>query len=72
METLSPITPRKPELIIREINELMKVIEHTQSMMSQFPTDRLLQLASEQDQFRKKQLMKELHLSLMLYLYYMA
>ena len=72
METITQIAPRKPELIIREIGELMKIIDHTKEMLVQFPTDNLLKLASEQDENRKKQLLKELHLSLTLYLYYMA
>lgn len=72
METLTQITPRQPDLIIREISELTKVIDHTGEMTRQFPTDNMLKLASQQDEYRKKQLLKELHLSLTIYLYYMV
>lgn len=61
--------PRNPDVIIQEINELNHLIEHTQAMLRQFPNDRLLEVALQQDQYRKKNLAKELHLSLSLYLY---
>ena len=59
--------PRNPDIIIQEINELNHLIEHTQSTLRQFPDDKLLQVALQQDQHRKKNLAKELHLSLYLY-----
>ncbi len=61
--------PRNPDVIIQEINELNHLIEHTQATLRQFPEDKLLQIALQQDLHRKKNLAKELHLSLSLYLY---
>ena len=61
--------PRNPDVIIQEINELNHLIEHTQATLRQFPDDKLLQVALQQDLHRKKNLAKELHLSLSLYLY---
>lgn len=66
------IEPRHPDIIIREINELNRVIEHSQEKIRSFPNDKLLPIALEQDQYRKKQLAKELHLSLSIYLYSFA
>jgi len=64
--------PRNPDVIIREINDLNRIIEHTQETLIAFPNDKLLQTALQQDQFRKKNLAKELHLSLSIYLYQFA
>jgi len=64
--------PRNPDVIIQEINDLNHLIEHTQVTLRQFPNDKLLQLALQQDQHRKKNLAKELHLSLSIYLYQFA
>jgi hypothetical protein len=61
--------PRNPDVIIEEINELNRLIEHTQVALRQFPDDKLLEVALQQDLHRKKNLAKELHLSLSLYLY---
>ena len=61
--------PRNPDVIIQEINELNHLIEHTQATLRQFPEDKLLEVALQQDLHRKKNLAKELHLSLSLYLY---
>lgn len=63
------IEPRNPDIIIREINDLNQLIEHTQVTLQQFPDDKLLQIALQQDLHRKKNLAKELHLSLSIYLY---
>lgn len=66
------IEPRNPDIIIREINDLNHIIEHTQVTLRQFPDDKLLQIALQQDLYRKKNLAKELHLSLSIYLYQFA
>lgn len=63
------IEPRNPDIIIREINDLNQIISQSEQLSQQFPADGLLQLALKQDQHRKKQLAKELHLSLSIYLY---
>lgn len=39
------IEPRHPDIIIREINELNRVIEHSQEMIRSFPNDKLLPIA---------------------------
>lgn len=64
--------PRNPDIIIREINDLNRIIEHTQKTLLAFPDDKLLQTALQQDGYRKKNLAKELHLSLSIYLYQFA
>jgi len=63
------IEPRDPDTIIREINDLNQVILQSEQLLKKFADDELMQLASMQDQHRKKKLAKELHLSLSLYLY---
>lgn len=63
------IEPRDPDTIIREISDLNEVIAQSELLLQQFPTDKLQQLAIQQDQHRKKKLAKELHLSLSIYLY---
>ena len=59
---------RDPDTIIREINDLNQVILQSEQLLKKFPDDKLMQLASMQDQHRKKKLAKKLHLSLSLYL----
>lgn len=66
------IEPRNSDKIILEINELNQVIENTEKLLQEFPQDKLLQAALQQDQHRKRNLAKELHLSLSLYLYQFA
>jgi hypothetical protein len=66
------IEPRKTEIIVRELNDLNHLIEHTEEALRKFPEDRLLQTALIQDQMRKKNLAKELHLSLSIFLYQFA
>ncbi len=46
--------PRNPDVIIKEINELNHLIENTQATLRQFPEDKLLQVALQQDLHRKK------------------
>lgn len=67
METL-----RNPDTVIRELNDLNRLIEDTHETIRQFPTDRLLQLALQQDEHRKQSLLKELHQSLTAYLHEVA
>lgn len=52
------IEPRHPDIIIREINDLNRVIEHGQEMIRSFPNVKLLPIALQQDEYRKKQLAK--------------
>lgn len=66
------IEPRDSDSIISELNELNQVIENTQKLSLQFPEDKMLKVALQQDQHRKKNLAKELHLSLSIYLYQFA
>jgi hypothetical protein len=65
-------TPRNPDTIIRELNDLSRLSENTHATLQQFPDDRLLQLALRQDEHRKRSLMKELHQSLTAYLHEVA
>jgi hypothetical protein len=66
------IEPRKTEIIVRELNDLNHLIEHTEEALRKFPEDRLLQTALIQDQMRKTNLAKELHLSPSIFLYQFA
>lgn len=66
------IEPRKTDIIVRELNDLNRVIEHTQETLKKFPEDKLLLVALQQDEYRKKNLAKELHLSLSIFLYQFA
>lgn len=59
---------RDVETIIEELHDLHDLIGHTRRTLDKFPHDSLLGLALKQDEFRKKQLLRELHLSLSLYL----
>lgn len=43
-------TPRNPDTIIRELNDLSRLVENTHTTLEQFPEDRLLQLALRQDE----------------------
>ncbi|MFN8355203.1 MAG: hypothetical protein U0Y10_12185 [Spirosomataceae bacterium] len=64
--------PRTPETIIKEIDDLIELIEHTQKTLINSPNDTLLALALKQDVFRKEKLLKELHQSLTVYFYHSA
>lgn len=65
-------TPRNPDTIIRELNDLSRLMENTHETLQQFPNDRLLRLALRQGEYRKRSLMKELHQSLTIYLHEVA
>ena len=64
--------PRQTDVIVRELNDLNRIIEHTKETLIKYPEDKLLQIALQQDEFRKKNLAKELHLSLSIFLYQFA
>lgn len=65
-------TPRNPDTVIRELNDLNRLIEYTTETIRQFPNDQVLQLALRQDEHRKQSLLKELHQSLTVYLHEIA
>jgi hypothetical protein len=62
--------PRASELIIEELHDLNNLIADSKQLLLKHPDDKLLELAVRQDELRRKLLLKELHLSLSLYLYH--
>lgn len=59
--------PRDSDLIINEITEVNALLSNHYAMVEKHPSDSLLSLSLRQFEHRKKQLLKELHLSLSLY-----
>ncbi len=63
-------TPRNTDQLISEIYSLTRSIDESRKMSNRYPNDWLMELTTQHDQERKQQLLKELHLSLSLYLYH--
>ncbi len=64
--------PREAETIIEELHDLNELITQSKKLLVNYPTDKLMALAVSQDEYRRRQLLKELHLSLSVYLYHTA
>lgn len=64
--------PRNTNIIIEELHDLNMVIEQAKKLAEKYPDDFAIQVILQQDQQRRKQLMKELHLSLSFYFYEQA
>ena len=62
--------PRQSQTIIEELHDLNQLIADSKRLLQTHPSDKLLLLAVKQDEQRQKMLLKELHLSLSLYLYH--
>lgn len=61
------LIPRDTDAIISELNEVNQLLTNHHRMTGNHPTDPLLALSTQQFEHRKKQLLKELHLSLSVY-----
>ena len=61
------LLPRDSDLIIKELSEVNFLLTEHHAMAEKHPSDPLLALSLRQFEHRKKQLLKELHLSLSLY-----
>jgi hypothetical protein len=59
--------PRNPDTVIGELNEINQLLQNHETMLSKYPKDTLMAVSKQQFESRKKQLLKELHLSLSLY-----
>lgn len=59
--------PRHPDIVAKELNDVNQLLQQHAEMLEKHPNDSLLRLSYEQFEYRKRQLLKELHLSLSLY-----
>ncbi|AXE20091.1 hypothetical protein DR864_21230 [Runella rosea] len=59
--------PRHPDVVAKELNDVNQLLQQHAEMVEKHPTDSLLRLSYEQFEYRKRQLLKELHLSLSIY-----
>ncbi len=59
--------PRHPDVVAKELNDVNQLLQQHAEMVEKYPTDSLLRLSYEQFEYRKRQLLKELHLSLSIY-----
>ena len=59
--------PRHTDVAAKELNDINQLLQQHAKMLEKHPTDSLLRLSYEQFEYRKRQLLKELHLSLSLY-----
>ena len=62
--------PRAAEIIMSELQALSQLMTQTKALLVQHPDNKLMALALRQDEYRHRQLLNELHLSLNLYLYH--
>lgn len=59
--------PRHPDTLVAELDELNRLLANHRQMQVKYPTDTLLTLSLKQYEYRRTQLLKELHLSLSLF-----
>ena len=59
--------PRNPDIVISELNEINQLLQSHETMLKKHPKDALMAISNQQFEFKKKILLKELHLSLSLY-----
>ncbi len=64
--------PRNTNIIIEELHDLNIVIEQAKKLVEKYPNDFAIQMMLQQDEQRRKKLLKELHLSLSFYFYEQA
>lgn len=60
--------PRESAHIIDELHDLNQLINSTKQLIVKYPGDKLMALTLRADEYRREMLLKELHLSLSLYL----
>ncbi len=60
-------TPRNPDVIVAELQKVNQLLDNHRQMQVKYPDDALLNLSGQQFDYRRKLLLKELHLSLSVY-----
>jgi hypothetical protein len=59
--------PRHPDIVAKELNDVNQLLQQHSEMLEKHSNDSLIWLSYDQFEYRKRQLLKELHLSLSLY-----